>query len=95
LVEVIRDVAIIILAFESIVIGVALLLTLLQLRSLTRLLRDEISPMLHAAEDTVNAVKGSVDFVSDTAVQPIIGAAGQWAAFKRGLQVLLRLRGRR
>jgi len=42
--ETVRDIAIIVLALESIVIGVVLIITLLQLRSLTRLLQKEVTP---------------------------------------------------
>ena len=68
----VRDVAIALLALESVVIGVLLALVLLQLRKLVRLLRDEIAPILDSAGDTATAVHGTVDFVSQTVVDPLV-----------------------
>ncbi len=82
----IRDVAIVLLALESIIIGVLLALTLTQIRSLVRILREEIQPMLESAQDTVSTVRGTTKFVSKTVVDPIITAtsysAGTWRALK-------------
>ena len=55
----VRDVAIIVLAVESIVVGIVLILLLWQLRSLTRLLQEEIKPMLDSLQQTIGTVKGT------------------------------------
>ena len=68
----VRDVAIVLLALETLVIGALLAITLLQIRSLVRVLRDEVLPMLQSATDTVNTVKGTTRFVSDSVVHPIV-----------------------
>jgi len=90
----IRDVAIVILAVESIVIGITLILTLLQLRSLTQMLRDEIAPMLDTAKETVTIVKGTTDFVSGNMVQPMIKVASLGAAVRRAAQLMFSKKGR-
>jgi hypothetical protein len=54
----VRDLAIVLLAVESLVIGVLLLVLLVQLRKLVQMLREEIKPMLNSANDTVNTVNG-------------------------------------
>ena len=87
--ETIRDIAIIILAIESIVIGIALVLTLLELRSLTNLLRNEIAPMLESAGQTVNIVKGTADFVGDSVVRPVIAMASFGAKAKRVIELVV------
>lgn len=84
----IRDIALVILALESIVIGLALVFTLLELRSLTRLLKDEIAPMLGTAKETVTIVKGTTDFVGESVVRPMIKVASVGAAAKRAAQML-------
>jgi len=70
----IRDGAIVVLAVESVVIGVLLLLTLVQVRKLVRLLRDQIQPLLRDAQDTVSTVQGTSRFVSENLVSPLIKA---------------------
>jgi hypothetical protein len=70
-----RDVAIVLLALESIVIGVLLALTLWQIRALARILREEIRPLLESANETATAVKGTARFVSQTVVSPLVEAA--------------------
>ena len=87
-----RDVAIVILAIESIIIGITLILTLLQLRSLARLIRDEIAPMLDTANETATIVKGTTDFVSESVVQPVIRVASYGAAARRAALVVFRRR---
>jgi len=84
-----RDVALVVLAVESIVIGLALVLTLLELRSLTRLLRDEIAPMLDTAKETVTIVRGTTDFVGESVVRPMIKVASMGSAAKRVAQIVL------
>ena len=88
----IRDLALVILALESIIIGITLILTLLQLRSLVRLLRDEIAPMLDTANETVTIVKGTTDFVGESVVRPMIKVASLGSAAKRAAQVVFSTR---
>jgi hypothetical protein len=91
----IRDVAIVVLALESIVIGLLLLLTLLQLRSLTRMLQEGLRPMLDSAQQTVNIVRGTTDFVSDTLVRPVIWLLSVFSGLKRAIGVVLGMLGLR
>ena len=86
----VRDVAIIVLAIESILIGIVLILTLLELRSLSRTMKREATPMLVSASQTVDIVKGTADFVSDTVVRPVIGIAAFWARIRRIWQLIAR-----
>jgi len=89
IVSIIRDVAIIVLAVESLVIGIVLIVTLLQLRSLTVLLRDEIAPLLASAQETVDIVRGTTDFVGDNVVDPVIAVASYGAKVKRVLELVV------
>lgn len=84
-----RDIAIVILALESIVVGVLLMLLLWQLRGLTRLLEEEIRPMLDAMRETVGTVKGTTSLVSDTIVSPAIKIGGFAAGLRRAFEVML------
>jgi hypothetical protein len=70
----VRDIAIVLLALQSIVIGILLALMLSQLRKLAKLLREEIAPLLDSANQTVGTMHSTVDFVSQSVVHPLIEA---------------------
>lgn len=89
-VAVIRDIAIIVLAIESLVVGALLIVLILQLRGLTRMLQDEVQPILESARETATTVRGTTVFVSDTFVKPLISAAGYASAANRVISVLAR-----
>ena len=95
----IRDVAIVLLALESLVIGILLALMLLQLRKLVRLLRQEIAPLLHTANDTAGTVSSTVSFVSQSVVDPLIRVksygAGTMEFVRNVLFIGRKLNGRR
>ncbi len=84
-----RDIAIIILAFQSIVVGALMIYLLLQIRSLVSLLRDEIKPLLESANHTADTVRGTADFVSSNLVQPIVRANSFVAGIRGGLKALI------
>lgn len=81
-----RDAAIVFVAFESIVIGVLLVVLMLQVQSLLTLLREEIRPMLQTANETLATVKGTTQFVSHHVVQPVV----KWSGYIAGLRSVLR-----
>jgi heme/copper-type cytochrome/quinol oxidase subunit 2 len=68
----IRDVFIIFMALESLVIGAALIILIVQLAILTNLIQNEIKPILDSTNETVNTMKGTVTFLADNLVQPVI-----------------------
>jgi len=75
-IEKVRDIFIIILAFESLLIGGALIILIIQLALLSNLIQDELTPILTSTKDTINTVKGTSQFISDKAIAPIVSAAG-------------------
>jgi hypothetical protein len=85
-VELLRDAAIIFVAFETLVIGVLLVILMVQLQSLVVLLRDEIKPMLEAANETMATVRGTTQFVSHNVVSPVV----KWSGYLAGLQRIVR-----
>ena len=86
--DIARDVAIIVLAVESIVIGGLLIFLIIQLQRLIRMLREEIKPVIDSTNETVSTVRGTTTFVSEHLVSPIIGATSFMAGIKRATQVL-------
>ena len=91
-VELIRDAAIIFVAFEMLVIGVLLIILMLQVQSLVVLLRDEIRPMLEAANETLSTVRGTTQFVSHNVVSPVVKWSGYLAGVRRVVQEISGLR---
>ena len=79
----IRDVFIIFMALESLVLGIALVILMVQLAVLINLLQNEIKPILNSTNDTVNTLRGTATFLSDNLVEPVIKLNEYMAAFKR------------
>lgn len=83
-----RDVFIIVVAFESLLIGVAMIVLIVQLASLINLLQNEIRPILHATSDTVNNLRGTAEFLGESVVEPIIKLNGYLAGLNRMLELM-------
>ena len=84
----IRDIFIIVVALESLVIGVALIVLVIQLASLINLLQNEVKPILKATTDTVNNLRGTAEFLGENAVEPIIKLNGYLAGLYRMLELM-------
>jgi len=84
----IRDVFIIVVALESLVIGVALIVLIVQLASLINLLQNEVRPILAATSETVNTLRGTVEFLGENVVEPVIKLSGYLASLKRMLELM-------
>ncbi len=84
----IRDVFIIVVAVESLVIGVALIVLIVQLASLINLLQNEIGPILNATSETVNTLRGTVEFLGENVVEPVVKLNGYLAGLRRMLELL-------
>jgi hypothetical protein len=83
-----RDVVIIIMGIESLLLGVALIVLMVQVARLTALLQDEIRPMLQSTNDTLDTLRGTTRFLSDNLVSPVIRANGAAAALRRVLDLV-------
>jgi hypothetical protein len=68
----VRDLFIILMALESMVIGAALIILIVQLATLINLLNNEVRPIIHSTNETVNTIKGTVTFLSDNLSEPVI-----------------------
>mgnify|MGYP001548602571 CR=1 FL=1 len=82
-----RDVFIIFMALEMLVIGAAIVILMVQLAVLINLLQNEIQPILESTNETVNTVKGTAEFLSKNVSDPVIKVNGAIA----GLQHLINL----
>ncbi len=88
-----RDIAIIVLAVESIVIGILLAVLVIQVIRLVKLLREEVMPILNSTQETVSTVRGTANFMSDHIVQPVVKVSSFAAGARQAANTLFR-RGR-
>ncbi len=90
--ERIRDIFIIFMAFESLIIGVALIVLIIQIAALINLLQNEVRPILEATNETVYTLRGTTTFLSENLVQPVVKLNASLAALRRALELLGLLR---
>ncbi len=79
----VRDIAIVLVAAETFLIGLAAIMLVFQIQMLIQVLRDEIQPLLQSFNDTASTVRGTTEFVSQNMVSPIIKVAGFAAGVQR------------
>jgi len=84
----IRDVFIIVVALESLIIGVALIVLVVQLASLINLLQNEVRPILKATNETVNNLRGTAEFLGENVVEPVIKLNSYLAGLNRMLELM-------
>ncbi len=68
----IRDIFIIFMALETLVIGLVLVILVVQLARLINLLQNEIKPILNSTNETVSTLRGTVMFLSDNLAEPVM-----------------------
>ncbi len=90
--ETIRDIVIIFVAAESLLIGLVLVLLIVQLARLTALLQNELRPILDSTNETVNTLRGTSQFLTKNMVKPVIRLNSSVAAIRRAIG-LFRTRG--
>lgn len=83
----IRDIFIIFMALESLVIGTALVILIIQVASLLNLVNNEIRPIIEDAQETVTTLKNTSNFLSDELVKPVV----KISSFLAGARQLLNL----
>ena len=99
---IIRDISVIILALESIVVLLLLGVVIGMLWWLIHTLEKKITPILDTTSETVsnvsetvNTVRGTATFVSDTVVSPIIKVVSYASGVKRAIRTLTKWRSMR
>lgn len=79
----IRDIFLIFMAFESLIIGAAMVILVIQVASLVNLLQNEVKPILKSTSETVDTLRGTTAFLSENMVEPIIKLNSYLAGFKK------------
>ena len=83
----VRDIFIIFMAFESLIIGAALVVLVIQIASLINLLQNEVKPILQSTSDTVNTLRGTTEFLSENLVEPVIKLNSYLAGLRKFFDV--------
>ncbi len=83
----IRDIFIIFMALESLIIGAALIVLIVQIAGLINLLQNEVKPSLQSTNETINTLRGTTEFLSENLVEPVI----KLNSYVAGLRKLLDL----
>ena len=84
----VRDIFIIIMAFESLVIGAALVVLIIQIASLINLLQNEVKPIMDATNETVNTLRGTTAFLSENMVEPVVKLNASLAGLQRFIELI-------
>lgn len=90
IIDEVRDIVIILLAVESLIIGGVTLFLLYQIIMLLTLIREELIPLIQSAQDTVNSARGTTVYVSRKIVVPSAKAATTVARLQTMARVLFR-----
>jgi hypothetical protein len=86
----VRDVLIILLATESLIIGGVTLFLLYQVIMLVTLLREDLIPLIQSAQETVNSARGTTVYVSRKIIVPSAKAATTVARLQAMTRVLFK-----
>ncbi len=89
----VRDIFIIFMALEFLVIGLAMVIMIVQLARLINLLQNEVKPILASTNETANTLRGTTQFLSDHLVEPVI-KLNEYLASLQSLLKVFRPKGR-
>jgi len=84
----IRDVFIIFMALESIIIGIVLTILIVQIATLINLIQNELKPLIKSTNETVNTIRGTSIFLSDNLTEPVIKLNEYLAGLKKFFDIL-------
>jgi len=90
IIDEVRDIVIILLAIESLIVGGVTLFLLYQIIMLLTLIREELIPLIQSAQDTVNSARGTTVYVSRKIVVPSVRAAQTMARLQTMARVLFK-----
>ena len=84
----IRDIFIIFMALQSIVLGIAIIILIIQLATLINVFKNEIKPILETTNETLRNLKGTTSFLSNNLVEPVMKMNEYSAGFKKFFDIL-------
>jgi hypothetical protein len=84
----IRDVAIIFVALEILILNALLIVLVWQVWRLVKMIQTEVKPIIQDTQETVGTVRGTADFVSANVVDPVVKTGSKLAGWRRSASVL-------
>ena len=84
----IRDIFIILMALESLLIGLVLVILIIQIARLINLIQNEIKPILDSTNETVSTLRGTTAFLSTNLVEPVIKLNESLAGLHKLIEIL-------
>jgi hypothetical protein len=84
----IRDIFIIWMALESMLLTMVLIILVIQLARLINLLQNEVKPILESTNETVSYLRGTSTFLSNNVVEPVVKLNEYMAGLTQLLLVL-------
>ncbi len=88
--HVLRDILVIFLAFESILLLILMGFVLLQLQSVIQYLNGEVRPILNNVQESVSQVTSTSNFVRESVAEPFIEARSTAAGVSQTMRALFR-----
>jgi hypothetical protein len=64
------------------------------LKKVRELLDENVKPTLDSVKETADTIRGTTEFVSKTAITPMVKTYGTMAGLKKGLSILGKVRGK-
>ena len=86
--QTIRDIVIIFMAVEALIVGMALIVLIIQLARLTALIQNEVRPILDATNQTLSTLRGTTTFLSDNIANPVVKLNSSVAALMRFVELI-------
>ncbi|HBY96955.1 MAG: hypothetical protein M5U01_03110 [Ardenticatenaceae bacterium] len=83
-----RDITLILLALESLLVGGLMIVLIWQMYQLVKLLRSEVIPLLNTTTETINQLKTTGTFVTQSVAAPIITLRSAAAGMREAIQTL-------
>ncbi len=90
--ELVKNISIVLFAFTAVLGTIASIILIVQFATLINLLKNEIKPVLKTTRETVNNVKGTVSFMGDKMVSPVIETNAKIAGVHRIISILIRMK---
>ena len=88
--HILRDILVIFLAFESILLLILMGFVLLQLQSVIQYLNGEVRPILNNVQESVSQVTSTSNFVRESVAEPFIEARSTAAGVSQTMRALFR-----
>jgi len=84
----IRDIAIIVVALEILILNALLIVLVWQVWRLVKMIQTEVKPIIQDTQETLGTVRGTADFVSTNLVDPVVKTSSKLAGWRRSASVL-------